>query len=145
MSSQSKICTNTHLPVLAFWLKFLVFDKTINGTVDVYVDNVTQGTLLVPRAPTGRSGLPFRPSLLLTPRCWYTPTSWLEDQICTGSTSWGVCVWIPYVAIIACSRIDSAISTICTTRSVAVPCTKNRYGYFEELTHFTKITCNVAG
>jgi len=51
----------------------------------------------------------------------FTFISWVDDQIWTGSTSCGVCVWIPYVANIACSLIDSAMRTTWTTKSVAVP------------------------
>lgn len=40
-----------------------------------------QPTLLVPREPTGRGGLPVRPILSFTPNCWYTFISWFEDQI----------------------------------------------------------------
>ena len=56
-----------------------------------------------------------------------TLISSLGGHICIGSTWVGVCVWIPYVARVACRRALSAMNTIWTVMSLGVPWVKGRH------------------
>ncbi len=47
----------------------------------------------------------------------YTLTNSAGGQIKIGSTCFGVCVWIPYVANTCCKRTDSEIATTWITKS----------------------------
>ena len=59
-------------------------------------------TLLLPSAPIGLGGRPFKPRTGLLPRSWYTFTIWDWDHTSIGSSSSGVWVTIPYVLRMAC-------------------------------------------
>ena len=72
-------------------------------------------TLLVPKAPNGRPGLPWSRKGLQAPRFLKTFTISAWDQTWMWSISLGVWDWIPWVARTFWSCRDSAMVTTWTT------------------------------